>query len=167
MTGHDIAKLRQQTVAHALACLGMGEHPAGSNRGPLPDECFRFVHGQNSDPGAVSEDERQWCAEFACLMTQKGGVQNGPKSASTGGLHHWGELHQHLGALPETPSPGDIGCILADDAHPTATGFKHTVLILHGTPDALLCVAGNEGDRVAYSTRPLSSMKIVNPYVLG
>lgn len=163
----DIATLRKAVIALSIARLGEGEEPPGSNRGPLPDACFRHVHGANADPGAVSEADREWCAEFACYMDWLAGLRNGPNTASTGGIVAWARFHAHLGALPDSPSPGDIGCVYAPPDKPTPTGFCHTVRILGGPPDALRCIGGNERDAVRYSTRPLSSLRVVNPFILG
>ena len=163
MNAFDPVKADKIT-AFMINHLGDGEVPPGSNRGPLPDEAFHFIHGAGANPGNVSMEDREWCAELACLAVFKAGISSGPKTASTGGVHDWGRAHDKI-VTNDDPRAGDIGCVIEDPRHPTPTGFRHCVIVEHnfGGSD-IHCVGGNEGDMVSRSLRPKSSMKFVRPY---
>lgn len=146
-------------VAFYLNNLGQGEIPPGSNLGPLPDRCYRCVHGPQSNPAADTTADREWCAECYCLACVTAGIQNGPLTASTSRLYAWG---QRNGKVVQVPRMGDAGLVM--DAN-SPTGFVHTVCVEHNFGDGMLrCVAGNESNMVRRSLRPIESMKYVRPY---
>lgn len=144
----DILDLRRDVLENAIACLGMGETPPGSNRGVLPDAANTFAGAPLGSP---------WCAAGACLMLHRAGVVHGPKTASSGGIVAWGRANQ---AIEENPSFGDLGEVKGD----SPTGYVHTVIIEGGTADALRTIEFNESNMVKRNVRKLSELTVVNPY---
>lgn len=150
MTHSELYNLRRAVLAKSIEHIGMGETPNGSNRGLLPDAANTYVGAPLGSP---------WCAAGACLMLHEGGVKNGPKTASSGGIAEWGKFHH---AIQTNPSFGDMGEVKGD----SATGYVHTVVIEGGTPEALRTIEFNEGNTVRRNVRHLDELTVVNPFVM-
>lgn len=162
-------------VAAYMARVGEAEQPLGSNRGPLMDACYEFVHDGAAPDGVVSDEE--WCAAMYCYMAHLAGVPNGPKTASTSYLYYWCAGRGWVIYDPRLPvasdnnpadiEAGDAGLVL--DAT-TATGFRHTRCVrIKPDPSSgvVYGVGGNEGDAVRLDERALSSMVYVRPFDAG
>lgn len=163
----DVLALRNGTIYQALRHLAIHAQenaPKFDNRGPLPDACYKFVHGPNSDPGAVSAADREWCAEFACYMAYLGGTLHGPKTASTGGLADWGKkcggFKPHASGAVEF---GDIGLVIDPSS---ITGYCHTVIIIGGDGHNLRTVEGNFQNGVHTNHRCMDTMNYIEPYMM-
>ena len=151
--------IANKIVAFYLDNLGQGENRPGSNLGKLPDRCYRCVHGQHSNPELDTTANREWCAECYCLACVTAGIANGPKTASTSHLYLWGQLN---GKSVQVPRMGDAGLVLAPNS---PTGFVHTVCVEHNFGDGMIhAVAGNEGNQVKRSLRPIETMRYMRPY---
>lgn len=150
MNSIEIALLRHAVIRFATSYVGV--HEIGdTNRGALPDEALIYCGEAVGQP---------WCAAFACLMLHRAGVPNAPRNASSSGLYDWGNANNAITAQPQY---GDFGLIKGGD-----TGHHHTVIVIGGTPDALHCIEGNEGNQVAVThTRTLAEMDCINPYILA
>lgn len=167
--------LGEGIVQWYLDRIGQGEVPAGSNRGPIPDECYRYVH-DGADPAKDPVADRQWSAQAYCTAAHAAGVPAGPKTAGTGALYDylasrelviWVPRPLRQGRIkaygsPRKALPGDGGLIIDDTTH---TGFRHTTCLVERlSAEIWRCVAGNEGDRVDYTDRHISEMVIVRAY---
>lgn len=160
MTATWNEKLANVIVSKALTFLGQGEDPPGSNRGKIPDACFRLVHGSDANPADYTTADREWCAEFVCAVLASVGISPRPNTASTGELYSWGKMHN---CTLLQPRMGDIACAL-DGRSPT--GFRHALIVEHNFGDGMIhCISGNEGDKVARSVRPIDTMKYFRPYL--
>lgn len=144
----SIYDLRRAVLAKAIEHLGMGETPNGSNRGILPDAANIYAGAPLGSP---------WCAAGACLMLHEGGVKNGPRTASSGGIVEWGKAHN---AIETNPSFGDLGEVKGN----SPTGYVHTVIIEGGTAQSLRTIEFNEGNSVRRNVRHLNELTVVNPY---
>ena len=145
-----LLQYRQAVIHEAEKCLGMGEHPPASNRGELPDAANTFAGAPLGSP---------WCCAGACLMAHRAGVPNPPRTASTGALVDWGREN---GAIVRDLSLGDFGCVID---HNSPTGYRHTVIVTGGTPDALRTIEFNEGNQVKRWFRKSSELTGINIYV--
>lgn len=161
-------------VAAYEARIGECEEPLGSNRGPLPDRCYRYIHN-NADPAADTTADREWCAELYCLICHEAGMTDPPRTASTGAIYAWASARSRVIFDPRQPvgpdnnpadiEPGDAGLVLWE-ASPT--GFRHTRCVRFKPSGGWVeGIGGNEDDAVRYSVRPLGSMVYVRPFDAG
>lgn len=71
--------LSELLVKHALAEVGVEEHPRGSNRGPRVDDYQRATWLEQKDWGA-------WCAAFVCFCMREA-MREGESLGATYTLH--------------------------------------------------------------------------------
>jgi hypothetical protein len=144
-------------VQRALRDVGWIEDPPGSNHGSLADGSMLFVNYPRSP---ISEKGPPYCAATTCLWAYDSGIKNGPRTASTGGIHDWGIAH---GAIVAEPRMGDM-VLLTDPASPT--GFHHTAVCVHhfAGEDFIHTVEANLSNGVRVNTRPISAAKYVRAY---
>jgi len=127
-----------QVLRDANLCIGMGEHPPGSNRGPQIDE---WLQAAGVAPGSP------WCAAFATALYQRLQPAPIPRLASALKLHEWATAHGRLVPEGAPVLPGDLcGLFHTDDpATPEREDFRgHVGLVVADLgADFLATVEGN------------------------
>ncbi len=149
-----MSKIGDKIAQIALARLGEGEEPPGSNLGPLPEKALKFVGCAAPNP---------WCAAFACLCVHDALFalklpDNGPRTASTSVLHAWGE-QKGLIIDAAAVQPGDLGLVKGGP-----TGYHHTVVVTAVSAVSVTTCEGNYGDAVRKNVRLKSELAFVRPY---
>lgn len=107
---------RYRALQEALLFVGVKEHPAGSNRGPVVvrrgfvggiDEWCRRAAGVLGYP---------WCAAFVCAMFSDQGMPiPEPRRASVGYLEQWAaKVGELVNLKKDRPKRGDLICYRFD-----------------------------------------------------
>jgi len=134
----------------ALACLGVHEIPGRPNRGPLIDECLRFVNLEPDSPNAPTGGYA-WCCAFGVWCAWKGGIKL-PRLAGVVSLSR-----MIAGRRIAVPEPG---CVIL---HIDPGGQRgHFLFFLHHLLNGdMATVSGNtsdtgsrEGTKVAIVSHP-------------
>ena len=120
--------LRIRALERATKYIGVKEHPAGTNRGPLIDRWCRMANGLVGYP---------WCSAFLCAMYQEEGyIIPDPRRASVGFFEAWAA---RSGYVVKRPFRGDVVCYRFDaDNWPDHIGFIEKVLALRWRGDQFI-----------------------------
>lgn len=112
--------LRVKALEHAIAELGVKEHPPGSNWGPRVSQYLAAAGWSQPAP---------WCAAFVCWCYAKAGRRlTFPNRASVGFFLDWGRRN---GREVKRPMRGDLVCYRFDsDDWPDHIGFVENVRIV-------------------------------------
>lgn len=148
----DVAQAKtqhQRAVAWALAQVGKGEVPPGSNQGPFVQFCQS--HTWLGGTGWA------WCRAFTLTARCEGG--NKPEDGSAGA---WDALDRAR-ARGQALTPAQHSLAIPGDEVILASGAGHACLLLGistvGGQQVVNTVDGNWGDKVTKTSHPLAEVK--------